>query len=91
MVWLVWCVMKMGMFLRSTGNISDPVMAELLCIREALSWIKLHFGGKLVVESDSLISISDLNGSMKDDSYFGDIVRDCKALMIILMLLIFVL
>lgn len=33
---------------------------------------------KLIVESDSLAAITDLNNLIEDRTYFGDMVFDCK-------------
>lgn len=69
----------LGMFLKFVMNTSDPNFVELLCIREVLRWIKLHFEGNLFVESNSLHAVSDLNEDVPDTSYFGYVVWDCKA------------
>lgn len=66
-----------GLF-KFVGNLHDPRMTELLCIREALRWIMLHYECNLRLEFDSLVAIPDINGNVNDAAYFGNLVADCK-------------
>ena len=58
----------------------DPLLAEALSCREALSWIKDLGLRDVCVESDALLLITALRGTSDDFSYFGLIVQDCKRL-----------
>lgn len=67
-----------GFMHKKWNFVFDSKMAKLLCVKEALGWIKQYSLGNLIVESDSFVAISDLNNFIKDISYVGSILADCK-------------
>ncbi|KAM7497885.1 hypothetical protein LguiA_022299 [Lonicera macranthoides] len=58
----------------------DPLLAEAISLREALSWIKDKNMSNVYVESDSQLLISAIRSDFEDSSYFGLIVNECKSL-----------
>lgn len=74
----------LGHFLHArNGSISaplDPLLAEAISCREALSWIKDAGLSNVCVEADSLILILALRGDFSDSSYIGSVIQDCKIL-----------
>ncbi|MBA0753557.1 hypothetical protein Gogos_021312, partial [Gossypium gossypioides] len=60
-------------------SLMDPCMAEAFAIREALSWLCLHVD-QVLLESDSLVTISALNHPRVDVSNFGLLIYDCSHL-----------
>ncbi|KAJ0983117.1 hypothetical protein J5N97_011372 [Dioscorea zingiberensis] len=58
----------------------DPVLAEALSCREALSWIKELGLLNVCMESDCQLFINAVKGEFPDSSYFGLVVCDCKNL-----------
>ncbi|MBA0820928.1 hypothetical protein Goarm_017817, partial [Gossypium armourianum] len=50
-------------------SLMDPCIAETFAIREALSWLRLHVD-QVLLESDSLVTISALNHPRVDVSNF---------------------
>lgn len=59
----------------------DPMMAEALSIREALSWIKLKSWRKVIVETDCLAVVQVLRCSSIHLSYLGRIISECQGLL----------
>lgn len=55
-------------------------MAEIMGIREALSWVKRKSWNKVVIESDSLLADQAIRSSKVELSYLGRLVRECKDL-----------
>ncbi|XP_073136782.1 uncharacterized protein [Henckelia pumila] len=64
---------------RINGN-QDPTIAEVLAIREALSWLKNFHFSSIIVKFDSLVTIEAHNNAAIDRSSFGFLVEDCKLL-----------
>ena len=62
------------------GGSSDPLLAEALSCKEALSWIKELNLNKVIVETDSLMLAQAFNVSADNFSYFGSILGDCQIL-----------
>ena len=59
----------------------SPKTAELIAIREVLSWIKRLGYDQIVLESDALTVVKALlSSSTSDFSSFGSLVDDCKFL-----------
>ncbi|XP_021592025.1 uncharacterized protein LOC110599762 [Manihot esculenta] len=59
----------------------SPKIAELIAIREVLSWIKRLGYDQIVLESDTLTVVKALlSSSTSDFSNFGSLVDDCKSL-----------
>ncbi|KAG8650771.1 hypothetical protein MANES_07G069794v8 [Manihot esculenta] len=59
----------------------SPKTAELITIREVLSWIKRLGYDQIVLESDALTVVKALlSSSTSDFSSFGSLVDDCKSL-----------
>lgn len=67
-----------GLMHKCWKHISDPNLAKLLCIWEALSWIKQHYNGNLILEFDSWMAISNVNSHGMNDFYFGSFMLDCN-------------
>ncbi|XP_075091985.1 uncharacterized protein LOC142172111 [Nicotiana tabacum] len=60
----------------------DAVIAEILTVREALSWLKMqHHKSPITIEMDCLLAKQALERSDNGNSYFDIIVQDCKVLM----------
>uniref|UniRef100_A0A803PZM9 Reverse transcriptase n=1 Tax=Cannabis sativa TaxID=3483 RepID=A0A803PZM9_CANSA len=62
------------------GNIA-PAVAEALCFREALSWIKNQSPSSVWVEIDCLLLVQALRSSASLSSYFGCVIQECKAML----------
>ena len=59
----------------------SPKTAELIAIREVLSWIKRLGYDQIVLESDALTVVKALlSSSTSDFSSFGSLVDNCKSL-----------
>ena len=58
---------------------ADPVTAEAISCREALSWLKPLGFNKVVIESDAQVIVQAMLDSMEDLSYFGSVTEDCKS------------
>ncbi|XP_060974712.1 uncharacterized protein LOC133039780 [Cannabis sativa] len=65
------------MLLRSRWGCVTPEIAEVIGIKEALSWIKRKGWEKVVVESDALVVVQAINSSIQMPSQFGLLVEDC--------------
>ena len=63
----------LGALVRCRSGSVLPDVAEVLGIKEALSWIK--------EESDCLVAVQSLRSSVSMQSYFGRLVRACKLLL----------
>lgn len=81
------CVVRdsRGQFLEAISSCKqgmvNPEMAEVLGVREALSWIKRKSWQRVVVESDSLLVIQSIRSSVSMMSYFGSIVEECRSML----------
>lgn len=60
-----------------TFELLAPSIAEGLCVREALGWIKGHVMVNVQVETYSLLVAHAINANCKDNSVFGSIIGDC--------------
>ncbi|XP_060959373.1 uncharacterized protein LOC133030597 [Cannabis sativa] len=58
-----------------------PGVAEVIGVKEALSWIKRKQWSNVVVETDALVVVQAIKGSVNMPSQFGMLVRDCRDLM----------
>ncbi|XP_037495257.1 uncharacterized protein LOC119370680 [Jatropha curcas] len=73
-----WCK---GGKIMSLGFVSNALMAEVLSIREVLSWLKeKNFEGAMHIESDSLPAIQALQRTVVDCFYFGTLISNCQTL-----------
>lgn len=63
------------------GSIS-PECAEVMGIREILSWIKIKQPENVVVETDYLVAVQAIRGTAAMLSYFGSIVQECRDLLV---------
>ncbi|XP_060965664.1 uncharacterized protein LOC133034574 [Cannabis sativa] len=61
---------------------ATPELAEAVGIREVLSWIKTSRLQQVVIETDCLSVVQPLRSSIVMISTFGQVVNDCKALLI---------
>ena len=66
---------------RCYAYLVDPPIAEAICIREVLSWLKSLGIDNFTIASDSLQSVQAINSQNSDDSYFGIVISDCRNLM----------
>ncbi|WOG87677.1 hypothetical protein DCAR_0206908 [Daucus carota subsp. sativus] len=62
------------------GTIS-PDCAEIMGIREALSWIKAKEMENVVVETDCLVAVQAIRSEAAMISYFGSLVQECRELL----------
>ncbi|CAI9780999.1 unnamed protein product [Fraxinus pennsylvanica] len=61
-------------------GIVDPLIAETLGVREALSWIKSKFSRVQTIEMDALLVYSALQNDGVDNSYLGILIEECRLL-----------
>ncbi|XP_073312473.1 uncharacterized protein [Primulina huaijiensis] len=59
-------------------GIRNPSVAEVLGIREVLSWIKDLALSHVLIEFDALSIVNGLNSSIPNSSSVGLILEDCK-------------
>ncbi|XP_074347208.1 uncharacterized protein LOC141686043 [Apium graveolens] len=59
----------------------NPESVETMGIREALSWIKDKQLQEVQVETDCLVAVQAIRGTVTMRSYFGRIVEECRALL----------
>ncbi|XP_060964479.1 uncharacterized protein LOC133033585 [Cannabis sativa] len=59
------------------GKVS-PELAEIMGIREALSWLKSNNYTRAVIESDSLVCVEAIRSAERFASGFGLVVEECK-------------
>uniref|UniRef100_M1BW39 Potassium channel n=1 Tax=Solanum tuberosum TaxID=4113 RepID=M1BW39_SOLTU len=63
------------------GRVASPLLAEIIGVYEALSWLKERFSRtRLVVETDNLLVKQALEENLVNYSYFDSLVFDCKTL-----------
>ncbi|KAK4733221.1 hypothetical protein R3W88_007482 [Solanum pinnatisectum] len=63
------------------GRVASPLLAEIIGVREAISWLKEQFSRtRLVVETDNLLVKQALEENLVNYSYFDSLVFDCKTL-----------
>lgn len=53
-------------------------MAEAVAIKEALSWLKNSEWENVIVESDYLVVIQSIRGSVQMRSRFERIIEECR-------------
>lgn len=74
-----------GKFLATAGclwhTLYDPLVAEAMSIREALSWIKDRRLSNVQVETECLIAAQAISATLQQSSSFGLIVDDCLSLL----------
>ncbi|XP_060961055.1 uncharacterized protein LOC115724007 [Cannabis sativa] len=58
-----------------------PEMAEVMGVREALSWIKKKSWQNIIVETDSLTVVQAIQSPLEMVPYFGSVISDCKTLL----------
>lgn len=64
----------------SVGSVT-PSLVEVMGIKEVFSWLGTQQYSRVVVESDSLVSIQAIRSSFTMLSGFGLVVEDCKTLL----------
>ncbi|XP_031120454.1 uncharacterized protein LOC116023592 [Ipomoea triloba] len=64
----------------SVRSIRNPILAEAMAVKEALSWAKDRGWHKVVLYSDCQLVCNLLKSSLPNNSYVGCIVRDCVSL-----------
>ena len=57
----------------------EPKIAEAMCIREVLSWVKEL--KEVTIASDALLSVNAINDFVEGNSYFGAVISDCRMLL----------
>uniref|UniRef100_A0A803NQC8 RNase H type-1 domain-containing protein n=1 Tax=Cannabis sativa TaxID=3483 RepID=A0A803NQC8_CANSA len=62
------------------GKVS-PEIAEVIGMKEALSWIKQKDLSDVEIETDSLVVVQAINGSVQMPSQFGLLIQDCQSLL----------
>ena len=63
------------------GRVASLLLAEIIGVREALSWLKELFNRTMfVVETDNLLVKQTLEENLVNYSYFDSLVCDCKTL-----------
>uniref|UniRef100_A0A803NFH4 RNase H type-1 domain-containing protein n=1 Tax=Cannabis sativa TaxID=3483 RepID=A0A803NFH4_CANSA len=60
---------------------ATPEFVKALGVKEALSWIKRNQPCQAILETDCLVFIQALRSSIEMISMFGQVVKDCKALL----------
>ncbi|KAM6573571.1 hypothetical protein CsatA_017651 [Cannabis sativa] len=58
-----------------------PEIAEVVGLKEALSWIKRKGWEDVFIETDSLMIVQAINSSVHMPSYFGLLVEDCRLIL----------
>ncbi|XP_019160107.1 PREDICTED: uncharacterized protein LOC109156727 [Ipomoea nil] len=58
----------------------DPLLAESMAAKEALSWLKANDFRNLILESDSLLFCNRFVSSSLDLSYVGLVVKQCRSI-----------
>ncbi|XP_060965763.1 uncharacterized protein LOC133034618 [Cannabis sativa] len=62
-------------------NMVEPLLAEAISVKEALTWIKLKQWHHVTVESDCLGVVQALRSSICMISLFGQVIQSCKNLL----------
>lgn len=62
----------------------SSVMAEIMAIKEALSWIEDTGWMNVIVESDSLVSVQVIRSKVSMLSPFGRVVMECSNMLQVL-------
>ncbi|KAJ8766664.1 hypothetical protein K2173_001184 [Erythroxylum novogranatense] len=66
--------------LMTVSGWGDPQVGEVLCFREALSWIKSLAFFPICMETDCQVVTQFLTSTHSFSSYFSMIINDCKSL-----------
>lgn len=70
------CAGKMSRFYKA----ANPLLGEVLCFREVLSWVKQDAFFPIRLEMDSLLLMQALGSPITISSYFSTLIYDCKIL-----------
>uniref|UniRef100_A0A803NTK3 RNase H type-1 domain-containing protein n=1 Tax=Cannabis sativa TaxID=3483 RepID=A0A803NTK3_CANSA len=62
----------------SKSGVVRPEIAEVIGVKEALSWIKKHSYSDVEIETDSLVVVQAIDGEVYMPSQFGMLVQDCR-------------
>lgn len=62
-------------------GVASPELAEAMAVKEALSWIKSNGWFRVVLESDSLVTVQAIRSSEHMCSPFGLVVEECRQLL----------
>lgn len=79
------CILRdeMGSFIAGyggkLGGVEEAKMAEVLGFREAISWVRRLRIDNVFIELDSLAVVNAFR-KLRDESYFGSIVEDCRVM-----------
>lgn len=71
------------LILEKTGcydEVLDPVLAEALSVKEALSWVKELSRSAVVLESDCLVVVQLIHSATPLRSRLGKVVEECRKL-----------
>ncbi|KAL8106197.1 hypothetical protein AgCh_029847 [Apium graveolens] len=60
----------------------SSIMAEVLAIKEALSWIKSKGCNKVVVDSDCLTAIHAIRSKTRMVSPLGQVIQSCRNMLV---------
>ncbi|KAM6569095.1 hypothetical protein CsatB_017080 [Cannabis sativa] len=66
----------------SFSGVVAPIMAEAVGIKETLNWIKSKGWRDVIVETDCLNVVNDINSNKPMISPYGFVIHDCKALLV---------
>lgn len=61
-----------------SSEVVAPEIAEVMVIKEALSWIKLKPWEAVILESDSLVAVQAIRSRVPLCSPFGLVVEECR-------------
>ncbi|KAM6592724.1 hypothetical protein CsatA_000427 [Cannabis sativa] len=59
----------------------SPEIAEIMGVKEALSWLKTKALTEVEIETDSLVVVQAINSQVQMPSQFGLLVQDCRMLL----------
>ncbi|KAM6555296.1 hypothetical protein CsatB_002315 [Cannabis sativa] len=62
-------------------GVVGPEIAEVIGVKEALSWIKRNGWMEVEIETDALVVVQAVMGSIQMPSQFGFLVQDCRNLL----------
>uniref|UniRef100_A0A803QLB5 RNase H type-1 domain-containing protein n=1 Tax=Cannabis sativa TaxID=3483 RepID=A0A803QLB5_CANSA len=68
-------------FTTSMEEIVRPEIAEIIGIKEALSWIQHHNWQNVLLETDSLVCVQPIQSELHMPSKFGLLVNDCRIIL----------
>ncbi|XP_050233384.1 uncharacterized protein LOC126681873 [Mercurialis annua] len=70
-----------GVHNRSFAMHSDPFLAEVISLKEALSWLGTRQVQHVQFESDSQLLVTALSTNAIDNSYIGFLLQDCRIML----------